>query len=106
MFSVIYRGYIPDENEEEYRQLWSLIAGYFIESRGAYGSRLHKTKNGEMLAYSCWPDKETRAASWPGDDAPNEGLPETIKQAIIKIKTFTIEPFEEIQMDVLEDKLF
>ena len=105
MFAVIYRGFIAEENEEEYRQLWSLIAGYFIEVRGAQGSRLHKTKSGEMLAYSCWPDKETRDVSWPGDNAPNEILPEVIKQAIIKIKTLSTEPFEEIQMDVLEDKL-
>lgn len=104
MFAVIYRGYISAENEEEYKQLWKIIASYFIEKRGALGSRLHKTKSGEFLAYSCWPDKKTRDYSWPGDDAPNEILPKEIKHAIVKIKTLSIEPFEEIPLDVLEDK--
>lgn len=104
MFVVIYRGFVPLQNEAEYRRLWCLIADYFIENRGAIGSRLHKTKNDEMLAYSCWPDKKTRDASWPGEDAPNEVLPEKIKQAIMKIKTLSSASFEEIQMTLLEDK--
>ncbi|WP_131783668.1 antibiotic biosynthesis monooxygenase family protein [Legionella gresilensis] len=106
MFAVIYRGYIPPENEEEYKKLWKVIATYFIEKRGAIGSRLHKAYNGDFLAYSCWPDKETRDKSWPGEDAPNEILPQEIREAIIQIRSLSPYPFEEIPLDVLEDKLF
>ncbi|MBN9226716.1 MULTISPECIES: hypothetical protein [Legionella] len=106
MFAVIYRGYIPSENEEEYKKLWKVIASYFIENRGAMGSRLHKTHDGAFLAYSCWPDKKTRDESWPGEDAPNEILPAEIKEAIIQIRSLSAQPFEEIHLDVLEDRLF
>lgn len=104
MFAVIYQGKIPVENEREYRRLWTMIADYFIAQRGALGSRLHKTVDGEYLAYSCWPDKETRDQSWPGEDAPNDILPLEIKEAIVHIRKLSNEPFKEICMDVLENK--
>lgn len=105
MVAVIYRGRIPSEHEAEYRELWQRIAAYFITHRGALGSRLHRTADGEFLAYSCWPDKATRDASWPGDDAPNDLLPDEIKATIVRLKSLASEPFEETIMEVLEDKL-
>ena len=107
MFAVIYRGYLKAGREEEYQQLWHLIATYFIEHRGAIGSCLHKAEDGMWLAYSRWPDKATRDASWPGDDAPSNELPDTIKQAIIKIKDCIDEQCKlpDICLEVVDDLL-
>jgi hypothetical protein len=67
--------------------LWHQIATYFVEHRGALGSCLHKTTDGLWLAYSRWPDKETRDNSWPCEgEKPNEDLPGEIKQAMKSIK--------------------
>ncbi len=87
MFAIIYRGYINEGKELEFQKLWHKISAYFVKERGALGSSLHKTEEGYWLAYSRWPDKATRDASWPGgNDAPSEELPNEIRQAINNIK--------------------
>lgn len=107
MFAVIYRGFVKPEYEKEYQQYWHTIATYFVEYRGALGSCLHKTSEGMWLAYSRWPDKATRNASWPGDDAPSSELPDHIRQAIIGLKNCRDKERElpEITMDVVDDLL-
>lgn len=107
MFAVIYRSYIKPEFEIEYQKLWNQIANYFIKYRGALGSCLHKTEEGVWLAYSRWPDKATRDASWPGDNAPANDLPDAIKEVIIKIKECgdPDRKLPEICMEVVDDLL-
>lgn len=107
MFAVIYRSYIKPELENEYQKLWKQIAEYFIERRGAIGSCLHKTEDGIWLAYSRWPDKAIRDASWPGENAPSETLPNEIREAIVKIKECgdPDRKLPEICMEVVDDLL-
>ena len=71
MFAVIYQGYVKPGCESQYKKAWHDVAKYFVEKRGAIGSCLHCTSEGLWLAYSRWPDKKTRDASWPGEDAPS-----------------------------------
>ena len=87
MFAVIYRGYIRPGKEKEYQDSWHMLARYFIEERGALGSCLHKTTDQIWLAYSRWPNKSMRDASWPGENPPNEELPIKIKNCIEIIKS-------------------
>lgn len=108
MFAVIYRGYLKVGREAEYLTAWKKVAQYFIEERGAIGSSLHRAEDGLFVAYSRWPDKKTRNASWPGEKAPSEELPPEICQAIIILKE-CLDPeraFPEICMEVVEDLLF
>lgn len=104
MFAVIYRGYVNEGMESKYQKLWHKIATYFVEERGALGSCLHKTEEGYWLAYSRWPDKATRNASWPGDDAPSDELPNEIRQAITNIKDCIDQDrkFPEICMEMID----
>lgn len=107
MFAVIYRSYIKPELENEYQRLWKNIANYFIECRGAIGSCLHKTEDGIWLAYSRWPDRATRDASWSGENAPSETLPNEIREVIDKIKECgdPDRKLPEICMEVVDDLL-
>ncbi len=107
MFAVIYQSWVLPEHEENYQQLWQKIADYFISECGAIGACLHKTQEGSYLAYSRWPDRATREASWPGDTDPFQSLPITIAQAITDIKTYIDESrhIPEITMDVTCDLL-
>jgi NTP pyrophosphatase (non-canonical NTP hydrolase) len=89
MFAVIYQGYVKEGLETEYQKAWHTVANYFVESRGALGSRLHQTQEKLWVAYSCWPDKETRDKSWPGENAPSKELPDTVRNAILSIKRCT-----------------
>jgi hypothetical protein len=109
MFAVIYRGRVYPGEEGKYQELWHHVAKYFIEQRGAYGSCLHKTADGDWIAYSRWPDKATRDASWPqeGDDL-SETLSSEMKAVILGLKKCIDKnyPFQEICMDVMDDLLF
>jgi hypothetical protein len=86
MFAVIYQSYLKPGREGDFRQAWHQIASYFVAKRGALGSWLHKTEDGKWIAYSRWPDKATRDASWPEENAPSDELPVEIRQAIVLIK--------------------
>jgi hypothetical protein len=105
VFAVIYQGYLKPGREEEYRKLWKQIASYFVEQRGALGSCLHRGSDGLWLAYSRWPDKATRDASWPGESAPSEELPEEIRKVILAIKDCGDQErkIPEICLEVIED---
>lgn len=79
MFAVIYKFKLKAQQEDLYQYHWHKIANFFIEHRGAISSCLHKGDVGLWVAYSRWPDKEARDASWPGEEASNDELQETIR---------------------------
>lgn len=107
MLAVIYRGYIRPECEEEYQILWHQVAQYFIKHRGALGSCLHKAEDGQWVAYSRWPNKEMRDASWSQKNDVIHDFDTEIKEIIMRLKScgFDDQPFEEICMDVIDDLL-
>lgn len=100
MFAVIYRGFVYPEKEIEYINLWEQVARYFVEHRGALGSTLHKMGLCEYLAYSKWPDRNMRDASW-GDSAKD--LPQDVHELIQQLKACVdrTQPYEEICMKVM-----
>lgn len=106
MFAVIYRSYIKPGLEDEYQKLWNQVASYFIQHRGAIGSCLHKTEDGIWLAYSRWPDKLTRDASWSSDNSI-ESLLINIKEAIVQMKNCADQDrkLPEICMEVVDNLL-
>lgn len=110
MLAVIYRFKLKKHQEEQYISCWNTIADYFIEKRGAIGSCLHKGDDGLWVAYSRWPDMAARNAAWPGDNAPNEDLPIDIRETILKMQAIKeenmdLEQYDEICLNVIEDKL-
>lgn len=110
MFAVIYRFHLRPHQEETYRQCWNIIVEHFIKYCGAIGSCLHKSGDGLWIAYSRWPDKATRDAAWPGVDVPSKELPDNVRQAIkvmqnFKIENADLEQYDDITMDVIEDRL-
>lgn len=111
MFAVIYKFKLKTEQEELYQYHWQKIANFFIENRGAIGSCLHKGDNGLWIAYSRWPDKETRDASWPGEESPTNELPADIRHSIQVMQTIKKEnsdleeDYEEICLNVINDLL-
>lgn len=62
---------------------------------------LHRHSEGLWVAYSRWPDKATRDASWPGENAPSNELPDEVRQAIVGIKE-CIDPSRKIPDLALE----
>ncbi|MGB6976302.1 MAG: hypothetical protein WBE18_02450 [Gammaproteobacteria bacterium] len=110
MFAVIYQFKLKPHHEVVYQTYWNKLVDYFIQKRGAIGSCLHKGENGLWVAYSRWPDKTTRDASWPGENALSEELPDDIRDIIqkmqaLKVENHDLEQYDEICLDVVEDKL-
>lgn len=110
MFAVIYRFKLKPNQESIYKECWNNIVNYFIAHRGAKGSCLHKGIDGLWVAYSRWPDKAIRDASWPGDGKPGEELPNEVKKAILKMQDIKeenqdLEQYEEICLEIVEDRL-
>ena len=107
MFAVIYQSYLKPGREGDFQQAWHQIANYFVAKRGALGSCLHKSEDGKWIAYSRWPDKATRDASWPGENAPSDELPLEIRQAIVLVKDCIDQDrkLPDICMDVVTDLL-
>ena len=105
MFAVIYQGYLKPDREVDYRDAWNIIARYFVEQRGAIGSCLHRREDGLWVAYSRWPDKTTRDASWPEGSKLPEGLPSEICEAILTIKDCIDQDrkIAEICLEVVDD---
>ncbi len=104
MFTVIYRGFILEGKEQDYIAHWKVVANYFKEHRGAIGSTLHQASSGEYIAYSKWPNKVTRDASWGKNSA---ALEPSVEESITKIKACIdhSRPYEEIEMNIVEDFL-
>lgn len=109
MFAVIYKAHVYPGAEEEYKKLWHQLVNYFIDHREALGSCLHKTSQGEWIAYSRWPDKATRDASWPKEgEGPSQILSPEIQSVILRLKKCIDkdQPFQEICMEIVDDLLF
>ncbi len=106
MFAVIYQSYVKPDKELEYLRLWNKIASYFIEQRGAIGCCLHRTTDGIWLAYSRWPDKATREATWK-DGVPSAELSAEILQDLSSIKNCVDQDrkLPDVCMDVIDDLL-
>jgi N-acetylglutamate synthase-like GNAT family acetyltransferase len=85
-FAVIYRSYLKPNRESDYQNAWKTVAQYFVKHRGAIGSCLHQTSDGMWVAYSRWPDQKTRDASWSGEHAPSDELPQEIRDAVKTIQ--------------------
>ena len=104
MFTVIYRTHVKLGQEEEYKSLWHQIARYFVKERGALGSKLNFCDEGYFVAYSRWPDRATRDASWRGEGEIPQDLPVEIHKAIVKIKSCVDinRTFNEITMTLID----
>ena len=108
MFAVIYQGYLKPKREKDFQEAWNKVARFFVEQRGAIGSCLHRTSEGLWIAYSRWPDRQARDASWPGENAPSNELPSEIRNAILTIKDCLDQErkIPEICMEVVNDLFF
>jgi len=75
MYCVAYKFTLLSNNSETRRQfieVWSGLTGFFRESRGALGSRLHYADDGCFYAYAQWPTQAVKEAA--GDVVPSEAF--------------------------------
>ncbi|WP_109830825.1 antibiotic biosynthesis monooxygenase family protein [Reichenbachiella versicolor] len=59
MLAVIYSFKVKQDQEQDFIKYWSRLTQLIYEQCGSLGSRLHKEKEGQYIAYAQWPDKTT-----------------------------------------------
>ena len=78
MFAVVYRWRIKPGLEAKFEEGWRRGTLGIRRDLGGWGSRLHRTAEGEYFAYAQWPDAETfhanRAARMPYADPEARAL--------------------------------
>jgi heme-degrading monooxygenase HmoA len=98
MFTVIYTFKVKPNNEKDFITSWKRLTEFIYQYEGSLGSRLHKQKSSEYIAYAQWPNKE----SWKnaGRHLPAEANKESekMKECCTSIKT-------TYELEVLEDLL-
>lgn len=58
-YAVLYQWKVDPARIDDFRLAWRELTKGFKEECGAFGSRLHHTRDGWWAAYARWPDEET-----------------------------------------------
>lgn len=59
MFAAIYQFKVKDGHEKDFLDNWKALTQLILQYEGSHGSRLHKSKKNEFIAYALWPDRST-----------------------------------------------
>ncbi|MBW8192418.1 antibiotic biosynthesis monooxygenase [Neiella marina] len=59
MFVVMFEFVVKEGCEQAFLDAWPKVTQGIYMFKGSLGSRLHRTKNGELIAYAQWPDRAT-----------------------------------------------
>lgn len=97
MIAVIYRWRVAPEHEEDFKRRWHEITEDVMKHYGGGGSRLHKTEDGDWVAYARWSRKEDRDKAFEQVSKKREGrTPQGEGKA---------ELIEEVWMEIVDDLL-
>ena len=97
MFAVLYRWKLKPGTEATFRDAWKAMTETIKAQRGGAGSRLHRTADGEYVAYAVWPSRH----QW--EDAGK--LPSTNPEAGARMKECIEQSLPSTPLDVLDDLL-
>lgn len=63
MFVVQYRWRLQPGSESSFRAAWRTMTLAIRDRHGTSGSRLHRTDDGELVAYAVWPSRQAWEAA-------------------------------------------
>jgi heme-degrading monooxygenase HmoA len=97
MFAVLYRWKLKPGTEETFREAWKAMTETIKVQRGTVGSRLHRTDDGEFVAYAVWPSRQLWEAAGK--------LPSTNPEAGARMRACIEQSLPSTTLDVLDDLL-
>ncbi len=59
MFCVVYEFKVKPDGEKKFTEAWHTVTQDVIGQYGSLGARLHKSDQGDWIAYAQWPDRES-----------------------------------------------
>ncbi len=98
MFAAIYRWRIAPGSEEEFRRHWCEGTKLIRERFGNLGSRLHRARDGLMVAYARWPSREARERAFAN-------LPPEVQREIDAMQALVVETLPQLDLEILDDLL-
>ena len=96
MFAVIYRFKVKKDHENKFEKSWEAMTYEFRNVHGGLGSCLHKSENGEYVAYARWPNRLT----WERKKEIRN------TKAMASMKNSIEKSYPAIPIDVCNDLLF
>ena len=97
MIAILYSWRIKPEKERQFIESWSHITEFLRESRGSFGSRLHRGNNGLFYGYAQWKSEEDRQNAFQNSTEIND--------SIEKMRNAIEESFPEIMLEPIADFL-
>ena len=97
MFAVMYRWKLHAGSEDNFRRAWSEMTESIAAAYGTHGSRLHRSDDGEFIAYAQWPSR----ARWE----QAQQAPSVNATAAEAMRACISERFPIVPLDVLDDLL-
>jgi heme-degrading monooxygenase HmoA len=97
MFAVMYRWKLKAGTEERFRVAWGEMTEAIRARSGTSGSRLHRTDDGEVVAYAVWPSRER----WEAAGA----LPPASASALATMRECIEASYAATPLAVLDDRL-
>ncbi len=102
MFAVVYNFEVKDKREEEFINHWGDLTNLIYNHCGSYGSRLHKGRTGNFMAYALWPSKDLFEAANSKLPYKAKLISDNMKSCCLKITS----PIEgEMVMDLIKDNV-
>ena len=95
MFAVLYRWKLKPGTESTFREAWRAVTETIKAERGGFGSRLHRTAEGELVAYAVWPSRERWEVAGT--------LPSTNEGAAARMKACIEQSMPSTPLDVIDD---
>ncbi len=95
---VLYRWRLKPGMERPFVEAWTDATRLLKAHAGGLGSRLHRTHDGEYLAYAMWPSEAARAASAKFETPERLRLRELMRESVA-------EAFPEVRLTPLADLL-
>ena len=97
MFAILYRWKLKPGTEETFRDAWKAMTETIKAKYGTGGSRLHRTDDGDFVAYAVWPHREHWGATGK--------LPSTNPEASARMRACIAHSLPSTPLEVLEDLL-
>ncbi|WP_298532379.1 antibiotic biosynthesis monooxygenase [uncultured Algibacter sp.] len=103
MYVVLYSFELKPNQEENFINGWKGLTALIYKHEGSLGSRLHKKKPLEFMAYAQWPSKDKFENS--GDNLPEKAneYRDLMRSSCNKIEVVSK---SEVVEDLLADKLY
>ncbi len=87
MFAVLYSFKVKIGKDQQFVDSWRGLTKLIYKHEGSLGSRLHKEKEGEYLAYAQWPSKDIWENSGKNMPPEAEQFRVAMRESCLEIKT-------------------